>query len=125
MSHSMILEDNPHKIFSNPFGLCQGDFWFNLSLVLTIAIIGTSCNPDLKKTTAEEFKTTIQGEAQGTTWNIAYYDIRERNLKPEVDSVLDAIDLSISTYLPNSVIDRWNESDSGWQCRSIIHGGSY
>ncbi len=113
MSHSMILEDNPHKIFSNPFGLCQGDFWFNLSLVLTIAIIGTSCNPDLKKTTAEEFKTTIQGEAQGTTWNIAYYDIRERNLKPEVDSVLDAIDLSISTYLPNSVIDRWNESDSG------------
>ena len=99
--------------FSNPFGLCQGDFWLRLSLLVAASIVVTSCNPDLKKTTAEEFKTTIQGEAQGTTWSIAYYDIRERNLKPEVDSILQAIDLSISTYLPNSVIDRWNASDSG------------
>jgi len=79
------------------------------ALVLTIA----ACQPELKKTTAEEFKRTITGEAQGTTWRITYYDLKERDFTKQVDSLLDRIDASISTYKEGSVIDRWNKSDSG------------
>lgn len=78
-----------------------------------ITLILASCNAELEKTTSEEFKQTITGEAQGTTWRIVYYDLQERNFKPQVDSILSRIDESVSTYLPNSVIDRWNKSDSG------------
>ena len=81
--------------------------------VLSIIVALTSCNADLEKTTSEEFKQTITGEAQGTTWRIVYYDLQERNFKYKVDSILKRVDESVSTYLSNSVIDQWNKSDSG------------
>lgn len=76
-------------------------------------LLCVACAPELKKTTAEEFRKTIKGEAQGTTWSITYYDIRERDLTPQVDSILKRIDASVSTYNPRSVISEWNASDSG------------
>ncbi|MEX2597746.1 MAG: FAD:protein FMN transferase [Salibacteraceae bacterium] len=72
-----------------------------------------SCNAELKKTTSEEFLQTVSGEAQGTTWRVVYYDLQERDLKPQIDSILRKIDESVSTYLPGSTIDLWNKSDSG------------
>ena len=93
----------------NPFGLCQGDFCF----LIVFSLFLSGCAADLKKTTAEEFKKTIHGEAQGTTWTITYYDIQERDFTHQVDSILVRIDSSISTYLPGSLIDIWNKSDEG------------
>jgi thiamine biosynthesis lipoprotein len=84
----------------------------NLLLILGVALL-SACNAELEKTTSEEFKQTISGEAQGTTWRIVYYDLQERNFTSEVDSILKRIDASVSTYLPGSTIDRWNKSDSG------------
>ncbi|MEZ4722678.1 MAG: FAD:protein FMN transferase [Flavobacteriales bacterium] len=92
----------------NPFGKRQGDFCL---LIALFSLAG--CTPELEKTTAEEFKQTIHGEAQGTTWTITYYDIQERNFTAQVDSLLARVDESISTYKPNSIISQWNASDSG------------
>lgn len=72
-----------------------------------------ACNAKLDKTTSEAFKFQISGTAQGTTYSVVYYDLRERNFKPAMDSVLMAIDQSVSTYLQGSCIDRWNKSDTG------------
>ncbi len=71
------------------------------------------CKPTMEKTSSEDFKRSIRGQAQGTTWSIVYYDLQERDFKPQVDSILAAIDQSVSTYLEGSTIDRWNKSDSG------------
>jgi FAD:protein FMN transferase len=104
----MILADS--RIFRKnlgPFGLFQGD------LCLALLILLSSCSPKLEKTTPDEFKQVLHGQAQGTTWNIVYYDIRERNFQKSVDSILQRIDESISTYQEGSVIDTWNNSDSG------------
>jgi len=76
-------------------------------------LVLASCRADMQKTDAEDFKRTITGQAQGTTYRITYYDLQERDFKPEVDSILARIDASLSTYLEGSVIDQWNRSDSG------------
>lgn len=93
-----------------PFGLLQRAFYVLLCGVFAFLV---GCRPDLQKTKAEEFKVEIQGRAQGTTWRLVYYDLQSRNLKPEVDSILTNIDQSVSTYVSGSMIDRWNNSDSG------------
>lgn len=85
----------------------------SILILVCVAILFSSCDAKLEKTTSEEFKQTIQGKAQGTTWRIVYYDLQERDLTADVDSILDRIDASVSTYLPGSTIDRWNKSDSG------------
>lgn len=52
----------------------------------------------------------IQGEAQGTTYHITYFDIANRDFKPEIVQILKDFDLSVSTYIPNSIISRINSN---------------
>lgn len=54
----------------------------------------------------------IEGYAQGTTYHITYYDMKNRNLQPQIDKILDNFDKSVSTYLPTSIISRINSSDT-------------
>lgn len=55
----------------------------------------------------------VTGNAQGTTYSIIYSDSLARNFKPQIDSLLQRFDSSLSTYKPNSIISRFNNSDSG------------
>lgn len=54
---------------------------------------------------------TIEGEAQGTTWHISYISEDGINLKQAIDSILKDIDLSLSTYVPVSIISRINNNE--------------
>ncbi len=54
----------------------------------------------------------ITGEAQGTTYQITYVSPGKENYKKEIDSLLSAVDLSLSTYVPHSIISRINKNDS-------------
>lgn len=56
--------------------------------------------------------TTIQGKTQGTTYTIKYIDTNHRDVTREVDSILHAIDLSVSTYNSNSILSHFNNGDS-------------
>lgn len=53
----------------------------------------------------------INGEAQGSTYHIVYFDKQNRNFKQEVKQLLKDFDLSLSTYIPNSIISRINSND--------------
>jgi thiamine biosynthesis lipoprotein len=55
----------------------------------------------------------ITGEAQGTTYAITYLSANNDSYKEEVDSILKAIDLSLSTYVPQSLISRINQNQNG------------
>ncbi len=72
---------------------------------LVVAILFISCD----KTT--DFY-TIQGEAQGSTYSIKYISTEEKVIKNQVDSLLTAFDLSLSTYRPDSKISKINSGDS-------------
>lgn len=53
----------------------------------------------------------IEGSAQGTTYHITYFDEQHRNLQAEIEKILQDFDLSVSTYIPNSIISRINSND--------------
>ncbi len=54
----------------------------------------------------------MAGEAQGTTYSITYFTKHNINYQTAVDSILQSIDLSLSTYVPASIISRINRNDS-------------
>ena len=57
--------------------------------------------------------TKINGEAHGTTYSVVFEGDSEDLTKSELDSLFQAFDLSLSTYIPNSLISRLNRSDTG------------
>lgn len=58
-------------------------------------------------------KVQITGSAQGTTYHITYYAKDSLVGKSQIDSLLNAIDLSLSLYNPNSLINQFNQSNEG------------
>jgi thiamine biosynthesis lipoprotein len=52
----------------------------------------------------------IEGEAQGSTYHISYFDSKNRDLQPEIEKILADFDKSVSTYLPTSIISRINSN---------------
>lgn len=54
----------------------------------------------------------IHGNAQGSTYTIKYVSDSDIDLKPAIDSILEVIDLSMSTYREESIISRVNAGDS-------------
>lgn len=57
---------------------------------------------------AELQKIALQGQTMGTTYSVKYLDPQGRNLKPAIDSLLQAFNMSMSTYIPESEISRFN-----------------
>ncbi len=53
----------------------------------------------------------FEGNAQGTTFHITYYDSLERDFQIDVLTILDDFDQSLSTYIPNSIISRINNGE--------------
>ncbi len=54
---------------------------------------------------------SIEGKAQGTTYHITYYDQLNRNFQPDIETLLQDFDKSVSTYLPTSIISRINANE--------------
>lgn len=52
----------------------------------------------------------IEGQAQGTTYHITYFDKQNRDFQPEIEKILVDFDKSVSTYLPTSIISRINSN---------------
>ncbi len=53
----------------------------------------------------------IEGEAQGTTYHITYFDLKNRDLQPQIIKLLQEFDNSVSTYKPNSIISKINTNE--------------
>ena len=79
------------------------------ALVLVAAIISCDNKPVDKYKRYE-----LTGYTQGTTYQIIYIDsVDSRQLvQGKVDSILKEIDESVSTYNPNSIISKFNNSDT-------------
>ncbi|PKP16673.1 MAG: FAD:protein FMN transferase, partial [Bacteroidetes bacterium HGW-Bacteroidetes-22] len=76
-------------------------------LIVFFVMLGllNACRQPLKKV-------SFQGEAQGTYYAVTYYDTEGRNLSHQIDSLLKAFDMSMSLWVPESVISRINRGDS-------------
>ena len=76
-------------------------------LTVVCCMLYSTCNHPGNKTIQ------IAGEAQGTTYTITYVSEQNINYENEINALLKTIDLSLSTYVPSSVISRINKNDSG------------
>ncbi len=59
----------------------------------------------------KEYK-KISGFIQGSTYHITYEYKVGKDLQPEIDKLLHNFDLSVSEFVPNSLISRINQNDS-------------
>ena len=76
-------------------------------LVFILTMVMVACQPSVN-----EKVYLIEGEAQGSTYHIKYIAERDENLKPAIDSILEVIDLSMSTYRSDSAISKINQGDT-------------
>jgi thiamine biosynthesis lipoprotein len=83
------------------------DIKMNFAILIILACTLTIC---CKEESSKLLK--IEGEAQGTTYNITWISNNNINYKPQLDSILKTLDLSLSTYIPLSIISRINNNDS-------------
>lgn len=90
-----------------------------IKLIQLVSLISISCL--LLSTTRKqqplilpiEKSFSISGFAQGTTYSIKYIKSDSIISKTEIDSILDAIDTSLSLYTPTSLISIFNASKKG------------
>ncbi len=59
---------------------------------------------------SQQVPVKIEGNAQGTTYHITYFDKQNRNFQPEIVKILSDFDKSVSTYIPTSIISRINSN---------------
>jgi thiamine biosynthesis lipoprotein len=77
-----------------------------LVVLAACAVLFSSCN------SREKEYVKISGFAQGTTYSMSYRDAQKRNLQPQVDSILENFDQSLSIYCKTSIITRINNNDT-------------
>ncbi len=97
----MHLENRPLPFI----GWRSGTLWG-----LFILILLTSCQTEQE--TAGPYQ-EVEGETMGTYYRVKYSDAQERNFKASLDSILLSINQDVSTYIPTSLISRFNQSDTG------------
>jgi thiamine biosynthesis lipoprotein len=52
----------------------------------------------------------IEGKTMGTTYHITYFDQQKRNFKPQIDSLLAAVNAGINTYQKDSEVTLFNNA---------------
>lgn len=75
--------------------------------ILVISTIVASCGSDVHINKSE-----FRGEAFGTTYSIIVTDTKTVDLHSEIDSVVQVVNRSLSTYIPTSDISKINRGDN-------------
>ena len=83
-------------------------FRYPIGFVLVVFLIFQSCSSPRQGSWIR-----ISGFTQGTTYHITYLDTDSTVYQEEIDSVLQDFDMSLSTYIPESVISGINRGVEG------------
>lgn len=85
-----------------------------LVLVLSVYLWRSSNNPEKIQETelSSPGKITFSGETMGTTYTLTYLTESGKNLQSSVDSLLVVFNSSLSTYISDSEISKFNRMDT-------------
>lgn len=81
----------------------------NILLLVTIIALFFACDTPAPKVVLD---VKLEGATMGTTYHITYLDPDTVNYQQGIDSVLLAVNSSMSTYIPTSLISQFNQRDS-------------
>ena len=86
------------------------------SMILLLVVFGVFLYRQNEKPPEEiqqgDGRITVDGKTMGTTYRLVYLDLEGRDFKEEVDSLLVEFNQSLSTYVPDSELSRFNREDS-------------
>lgn len=82
-------------------------------LLALLAFVLVACKDDKTQSeTKAPQNTKIQGGVFGTNYSVLYNSEKTLNLQPKFDSIFEVINTSMSTYIPNSIISKFNRNES-------------
>ncbi len=84
-------------------------------LALFSIVILAGCTSSTKRNYSQ-----INGFAQGTTYNISYFDPQQRDFTASIQKILEKVDSSMSLYRENSIINNFNRSEKGMEVDSLL-----
>jgi thiamine biosynthesis lipoprotein len=82
-----------------------------IALFISVAslLVMQACSNESKEATLDYYK--ISGPAQGSTYNITVESNQPQLLQQKIDSLIERIDVSMSTYREDSYISAWNNAN--------------
>ena len=66
---------------------------------------------------------SLEGQTMGTYYRVTYGDPQQRNFQAEIDSLLQAINLEVSTYIKEATISRFNQAEGQLDLRTAPRNG--
>jgi thiamine biosynthesis lipoprotein len=90
----------------------------SILLLLPIIALFFACEQPAPKALLD---VKLEGKTMGTTYHITYLDPDTVNHQNSIDSVLLAVNNSMSTYIPTSMISQFNQRDSMRQLEVDMH----
>lgn len=89
-------------------------------LVIVVASVAYFIVFDKKETASKVQYIHNYGETQGTTYSIVYQQPECVDLQPKIEERFHQFDMSLSTYVPNSIISRINRNDTTVRTDSLF-----
>lgn len=87
-----------------------------LALAASLALLSCGADQTPNQTPAKSYS-TVEGETMGTYYRVTFQDTGGTAFKPLLDSVLERLNLEVSTYIPQATISRFNRTDSVFNLR--------
>ena len=81
--------------------------------IVVSTVIFVQCDSASTSTEQTPDYLKISGKTMGTTYSIIYQDLHQKNYKPQIDSILVAINQEVSTYIEDSDISLFNKKQDG------------
>lgn len=83
---------------------------FLLLVVGSVYLVRSCSEAPQEPAEANKQLLVLEGAAQGSTYQIKYIDAQKRNLKAQIDSILRDFDQSLSAWVADSELSRFNTS---------------
>lgn len=80
-------------------------------LLVVITLLLTQCKTDPHAESTNTGYAKLSGKTMGTTYSVTYQDLNQVNYKSQIDSLLEAINQEVSTYIEDSDISTFNKSE--------------
>ncbi len=82
-----------------------------IKIVVFLAIGFTFPGCQSKVIQSQETFIQLEGQTMGTTYHVAYSDSLKRDFQNEIDQLLVAVNLDVSTYIDTSYISKFNHAE--------------
>lgn len=95
----------------------------NIILFFLIALMAaTGCKQEKNDQNVSKDYIVLEGQTMGTYYGLNYADSLGRNVQVAVDSLLEEINLGVSTYIESSLISQFNRSASTFTLEDTTSG---